>query len=211
MTEPFGGDLTICVDFASLPTYVALSPTLEFIDTLDVDVEWLPISGGATRLSSTKPDEPTDDPLAEYKARRQRARDEWARRELERNCERLGITVEQGARQFDSTLAGAALLYATERAVDVRACVDSLFAEAFRRGGDMEDAAHLATLIGDDAFVGWMRDQGAARFEALQQSLLDAGVFSSPAYVYRGEVFQGRQHLPLLRWYLAGANGPPPV
>jgi len=45
----------------------------------------------------------------------------------------------------------------------------------------------------------------------IQGQLLEAGIFESPTFVFKGERFLGRQHLPLLSWMLQGRIGRPPV
>jgi hypothetical protein len=37
------------------------------------------------------------------------------------------------------------------------------------------------------------------------------GAFGVPAYLLHGEVFIGRQHLPMLEWLLTGQPGAPPI
>jgi 2-hydroxychromene-2-carboxylate isomerase len=41
--------------------------------------------------------------------------------------------------------------------------------------------------------------------------LQERGLFQVPAYLVEEEVFYGRQHLPMIRWILAGRSGPIPI
>ena len=41
--------------------------------------------------------------------------------------------------------------------------------------------------------------------------LRGAGIFDVPAYVVEGEIYFGRQHLPMVRWMLTGKRGEPPI
>lgn len=203
--------ITVCIDIADLPSFVAFEPTVRLLRDFPVPVNWLPLGGGLARLSARQPSSSDDDPLAAYKARRARARETWAERELARNCERLGIDPAQGARSFDSTVAGVGLLYASQAGEDEIEFLRRLFQEAWVRGAPIEDAAFVATLFDSPGFEEYVANEGVAEFERLQGELLDAGVFNSPAYVLDGEVFQGRQHLPVIRWKLGGAEGIPPT
>lgn len=211
MTEVFSADLTVCIDAANLSGYLALAPTLHLLEAHDVRPAWLPMVSPLARLSSKRPNEPMEDPLAAYKARRAEARRKWAESELARDCARLGITPQQGARHFDGTHAAIGLMFVTEQGGDAAAYLERVYECAFRQSGNVADIEVIGDLVDDRRFFAYAHSTGRHELEALQGKLLDAGVFSSPAYVYKGEVFQGRQHLPLIAWYLGGSRGTPPV
>ena len=202
MTELFSHRLTVCIDAANLSGMLALAPTLALVQELSVDTRWLPLTAPLQKLSSRKPDEPAVDPLSAYKARRARAREMWARSELARDCERLGIGIEAGQRRFDGRPAGMGMLYLDRQGGDIPAWLGKVYDRAFRRGADVSQLNEIVGIIDDDEFEAYAEGGGPEELEALQDALLEAGVFSSPAYVLGGEVFQGRQHLPLIRDYL---------
>ena len=206
MSELFSTNLTVCIDAGNLSGYLALAPTVALVSESGVEVGWLPMTSPLQRLSARQPDEPTNDPLAGYKARRAAAREKWARRELERDCERLDITVDNGARRFDSSLAGMGVLFLNEHGGDIASYLTRVYVRAFREGADIEQVDEIARLVGDDDFRVYAGSTGGLELESLQGRMLKAGVFSSPAYVVKGEVFQGRQHLPLLRSKLKDAT-----
>ncbi len=45
----------------------------------------------------------------------------------------------------------------------------------------------------------------------IQNAALEAGIFDVPSYLIDGEIFLGRQHLPMIRWLLSDQRGQPPV
>lgn len=198
MSTLFANTLTICIDAGNLSGYLALAPTLALLREFDVSVGWLPLTAPLQVLSSRQPGEAAIDPLAAYKARRALAREKWTQRELERDCARLGISIEQGARQFDASLAGMGLLFVAARGGDIPDYLDRVYRRAYRDGADIDRLAEIAGLVADDAFRAFVATSGRDALDSVQHQLLEAGVFISPAYVYDGEVFQGRQHLPLL-------------
>ncbi len=51
----------------------------------------------------------------------------------------------------------------------------------------------------------------ARGLEVNQSRLLESGVLRAPAFIVGDEVFNGRQHLPLITWMLQGKIGLPPV
>jgi len=203
MTALFEEHLTVCIDAANLSGFLALAPTLALIEASGVAVGWLPLTTGLDRLSARQPGLAADDPLAAYKARRAAAREAWAKRELERDCERLGISVELGERHFDARCAGMGLMFLNARGGDVPGYLERVYQCAYVDGKNVSTIATIATLLGDADFEAYVESGGYEELESLQRRLLDSGVFSSPAYVVNGEVFQGRQHLPLLGSLLA--------
>ena len=59
-------------------------------------------------------------------------------------------------------------------------------------------------------FAEYAAGQGRRLHDALQASLHPAGLFGVPSYVIDGQIFFGREHLPAVRWFLGGCDGPAP-
>ena len=85
--------ITFYINFGSLPCWLTLKPLRALAAQTDVSIEWQPLLGTLGNVTGT-PDE--DDPLAEYKARRAKARSQDAARAHERMCSMLGIDPEEG-------------------------------------------------------------------------------------------------------------------
>ena len=207
--------LTIHLDLSSLNGFLALEPTLDLVEEMVVPARWLPVSGILGRLSSQQPNAATDDPLAQYKARRASARSQFEQREHHRNCQRLGITEEQGARNFDAEQVHIGLLYVNQLDIDPRDYIRGVYQAVFVQDKSLQtpdEVAELLQVLGIDAagIMDYLK-VGQAALSELQERLLEQGIFDSPAYLYRGERYHGRQHLPLLRWYVEGSKGTPPV
>ncbi len=204
--------LVIGIDLGSLACFCALAPTTLLLAEIGAAVEWLPLvreRAVSNADGSMKVDE--EDPLAAYKARRQHARDRWAARELVRNCEHLGISVDQGSRRFDATALNLGLLFLSTSGGDCRDYLQRAFRAAFVDGDDVEDAERVAGLVADARFAGFLQDAGEQRLWDVSASLNEQGLVVAPGFVCDGEVFQGRQHLPMIRWIMEGRQGTPPV
>jgi 2-hydroxychromene-2-carboxylate isomerase len=210
--------LTICLNFDSLDTYVGLAPILDLARDLLVPVNLLPLV--LQQADKRQQAETQNDPLAVYKARRAAARSRYAERELVRNCQQLGIDVAMGARRFDASAGAIGLLWLRSQSASQSALwqfVEAAFLAAYTSdaGLDEETVEHLlaesaqqsASPFSDPAAKQQLHEQ----LGVLQQTLLDHGIFDSPAFYYQGELMQGRQHLPRLRWLLEGASGPSPT
>ena len=210
------GGLTLFVDFGSLPTYLALGGIGKILDETSLEAFWLPV---VSVPSVSSIDARGVDPLAAYKARRKSAKRRFAGRELERNCERMGISEAQGARSIDSTNAALGLMWLHEKQADphmFRTYIESVFSAVYREPELVEEPDIVVKKLEQCGVVteGFLTDgvtgQGA-KLQALQEEILELGILESPAFIYQGECFQGRQHLPLLVWLMNGSHGSPPA
>jgi len=203
--------LNLCVDFSSLANYVALPGTRQLVDECEIELNWVPFVKTAKKSPGKTQ---AGDPLLEYKARRARARKMFADKELQRECELLGIPVEAGGTKFDQRAAAMGLLLLREADADQSQYwqyVEAIFSAAFRDLRPVEDLDEIAGLLKS---LGVMLSLPLDRSEELaetQDQILEAGVFESPTFILKGERFLGRQHLPLLTWMLKGRIGLPPV
>jgi 2-hydroxychromene-2-carboxylate isomerase len=203
--------LTLCIDFSSLSGYVALSGTRRLVDECQLELNWIPVIKLTSRSAGKIQ---ADDPLAEYKARRARARKMFSERELERDCALLDISIEGGKTQYDHTYAACGLLLLREADANQHQYwqyVEAVYSAAFREQHPIDSANKAAELVESSGFPSSQIDNMSVRLKDMQEELLEAGVFDSPTFVYEGERFLGRQHLPLLTWMLKGRQGTPPV
>lgn len=204
--------LTICINFDSLDTFVGLAPILELVRNLAMPVNLLPL---VLHNAEKKPIEEKD-PLGAYKSRRAAARSQYAERELSRNCQRLGLTIEQGTRRFDATPGALGMLWLRGQGVSDAAMwqfVEAVFKAAYTSSAS-GDAEFIENLLSTQVNVfsdPSLAQQHHEQLNVLQQTLLDHGIFDSPAFWYQGELMQGRQHLPRLSWLLEGGAGPSPT
>jgi 2-hydroxychromene-2-carboxylate isomerase len=59
-------------------------------------------------------------------------------------------------------------------------------------------------------FGDYLAGPGRQLHDRLQADVFAAGIFGVPSYVVAGEVFFGREHLPMVRWLLTGRSGAAP-
>ena len=73
---------------------------------------------------------------------------------------------------------------------------------------DVQAIGEILTLLGAPGF-----EPGAMHEElnTVRATLEAEGVFSVPMYLVEGQVFQGREHLPMIRWLLAGERESVPI
>ncbi len=205
--------LTVCINFNSLPSWLMLDPLQAMLEQTSVVVDWQPLLGAPINLVETGRDankNRSDDPLAAYKARRALARARFATREHERNCDRLGIGYEAGRRSIDPLCLSLGLLWL--KTANQQTCFDycrSAFHQLFvAREINLETSNGVAELLNklDVTTAGFetFSSNETRSLEANQSRLLESGVLHAPAFIVNGEVFLGREHLPLITWMLQG-------
>ncbi len=214
MTDYLSYDgLTLCIDFNSLPAYAALEATKQLVKDTGIRIRLVPM---AKQQDYTPRQSSPDDPLAEYKAKRAQARKEDRQRERVRDCDRLGISVASVAGHFDTSVADSALLWMIEEDTcestvwDYVGLVFSLTFRELRPPENFDSVSEILERCGVNA-QGFEQFMTTGAYLDSQTEIEQLGLFLSPAYLYEGERYQGRQHLPLLRWIITGRKGTPPV
>jgi 2-hydroxychromene-2-carboxylate isomerase len=138
-------------------------------------------------------------------------------REIAVYADAQGLRIESPYRNGGAEAFHTAWLWVKETAPDA---LRAFLEEAFRRywGMDLDptkdaDVVALVEKPGLDAgrFRDWAASNGPTALEAVASALSDAGVDQGPAYLVDSEVFYGRQHLPMIRWILAGRRGERPI
>ncbi|MFI5315683.1 MAG: DsbA family protein [Myxococcota bacterium] len=203
MSEP----IRVAIDFASPAAYLALEPTRALESRLGRPFDWLPF--GVPPLSAPKPSSAHDD----RGARHRRIRAEYLARDLRRYAESRGLELGDLYREPDTTQASLGLLWlhrrAPARASDYAARV---FERIWRENGSAGAAFVEKTLAGESAgFRAYAAGDGPAELAAVRSELEAAAVWSVPAFLVRGELFLGRQHLPMVEWLATGESGPAPI
>ena len=203
--------LTVALDLRHPFSYLTLAPTLALASEEGVRVDWLPVRGASLR----PPSEPGRED--DRSIRHRRARAQAIAREIAIHADAQGVEIAAPYRDGSSEAFEAAWLWLRDEAPEA---VERLLREAFQRyWRDVFDPADLAAvreLLGElaldvDAFDAWRTVRGEAVRSAAASELAEMGVNQGPAYVLDGEVFLGRQHLPMIRWILRGRSGPPPI
>lgn len=93
--------------------------------------------------------------------------------------------------------------------------IELAYTATFREAADVESVAAITGLLGRlgypvDRFTGFAKTH-LPMLESARVAQLDAGILNPPCLVLDGEVFHGREHLPLITWMLTGKPGQPPV
>ena len=201
------GPLSVAIDFKSPSAYLAIGPTCALADQLGVTVDWQPflVSPWKNHIAGSG---------SNRGARHRHFRNDYIERDVMRYAADLGLTIRGLQRQTDSSLAALGLLWTRREAATLtRAYVERVFERYWRAELDMEDEDALRAVLAElgaptAGIATYARGEGRAELERLQSELISAGLFEVPTYRLDGEMYVGRQHLPLIRELLSGKTTP---
>ncbi len=208
--------MTVYLKPGDLASWLALPPLRKLMDARSIVVTLQPLLGSLGNIASSNVKPGESDPLEAYRARRAKARSAAARRERQRMCEMLGIGEQAGHRQIDPLVLALGLLWANKTAPDRSLdYLETAFSKTFIEAANVESIDAVAVFLEEmgipaDRF-GESFFEDAGPLQEMQAGLLETGILSAPAFVLDGEIFLGREHLPLITWMLEGKRGAPAV
>jgi 2-hydroxychromene-2-carboxylate isomerase len=209
--SPIGDAPAVCIDFRNPKAYLALQPTFALEDELGMTFDWWPVHVSA--MSRPHPEQPNED----RGTRHRRIRALYYEHDLRRYASVYGLELGDLYRNPDVSIASSGLLWVKQHAPHaLRAYLTAVFERYWQERLQLDDANAISALlqeIGVDAsrFKEHAQGEGLASYAAAVSGLRAAGIFDVPAYVIEGEIFFGRQHLPMVHWLLTGKRGEPPI
>lgn len=205
-------ELIAYIDFKSPQARLALGPTLAVAKETGAAIDWRPFH------LKPRPQRQEADP-ASRGARHRRTRADYRRWELGFYARGQGIEWVFPEAELDSFKANAGLAWM--RRQDAGSSqrddyVSRVFAEVWAGRMDPRDRdaveAAIVSAGGDGAgFSRFLEQQAPAELASLADEVGALGAGDVPAYVIGGELYIGRAHLPVIRWWLGGQVGDPPV
>jgi 2-hydroxychromene-2-carboxylate isomerase len=203
MNEP----IRVAIDFKSPAAYLAIAASRALEGRLGLRFDWVPVSVPA--LSRSRPAAASED----RGARHLHMRAEYVANDLRRYAAARGLELGDVHREPDTTAASLGLLWLRRR-VPARASdfVTRVFDRVWRDDAEV-DLGFVEAALAERAngFRAYAAGEGLHELESLRAELAAAGVWNTPAYLVAGELFIGRQHLPMVEWLARGRAGPPPI
>ena len=203
--------LRVLLDLRHPLAYLALQPSIDFVESLALDADWSPLAVPPLKPPSVAQD--GDD----RGVRHRRYRAEAIAREIETYSLAQDLVLREHYRSGDVEAGNLGWLWVRDQYPNrLREYLRQLFTGYWSQELDASSGEQIATLIESvDAdgvsFTNWSADAGPRAAAALASELRDQGVFQVPAFIIEDEVFYGRQHLPMIRWILEGRSGPGPI
>jgi 2-hydroxychromene-2-carboxylate isomerase len=203
--------LTVLLDLRNPASYLALEPAAEFAEERSIEVDWLPVTVPPLKPASLPG--PDDDRSILHRRHRARA----LAREYEVYGRAQGLELRELYRDGDATAFELGWLWLREsKPTNLLAYLREGFRSYWSVGLDPASVSEVRALVGSvggdgAAFEAWCETEGPAALARIAAELKEQGAGGAPGYLVEGEFFQGRQHLPMIRWILEGRIGPGPI
>ncbi|MEM8769248.1 MAG: DsbA family protein [Pseudomonadota bacterium] len=205
-------ELLVLFDFRDPHSYLALNPTRALIERTGVVSHWIPFLGKTLR-APTAPE-----PGADRGTLHRWHRASYAERDLIRYAAAQGLPAqhfEDGGlyRQGNGEIAALGFNWAMgEGPAVARNFLTEMFQGYWDGNLDVDKAADVEralALAGADAegFDVYCAGQGLEEFAAQREEAVAAGGFGPPSFIFAGQVFLGRQHLPRLEALITAELG----
>ena len=188
----FRAPLSIVIDFKSPNAYLALRPSFELVDSLGIDVEWIPFAA-----EPIKPYAPVaaDAPRG---ARHRWIRAQYWAKDLERYAERQGLTLKEIHRAPDVLLPGMGLQWLKQNAPDrIHSYLTQCFQGWWSGTLEIESEDAVAALIESTEFVA----SGATTCSEFESTICDVIQHCCPfrdsdrMFFPSGKTCNGRTHV----------------
>ena len=209
---PAPGALVAYIDFKSPQARLALGPTLAIAEETGAALDWRPFH------LKPRPRRNELDP-ASRGARHRQARADYRRWELDFYAGAQGIEWVYPEAELDSFAANAGLAWMRRQDAGLSQCdayVRHVLAEVWagRMAPDDREAVEAAIVSaggGSAGFGDFLDRQAGAELARAADEARALGANDVPTYVIGDELYIGRAHLPVIRWWLGGQVGDPPV
>lgn len=207
--------LTVLFDIKNPLSFLALQPTVEMLDRLQLEADWQPL----LVASQKRVEQPAESADRGELHRWHRA--EYRLADLRRYGQARGLPADwiSEERLFncgEGRAAAAACLWCRQHEPDLSlALLSSLFQRFWQGQLDLNSLEQMQQVLiavtGRHLGLVEQAADALVLLEAQQLSLRDAGCFDVPGYLVAGKTYYGRQHLPMVEWHLQGEPGNPPA
>ena len=216
--DPLDSDapLIVYIDYKSPYAFIAKDPTYAIGDQLGIAIDWRPLTLDIpSYLGSARLDDKGK--VAESsRTPQQWSGVKYGYRDARRYAALSDYTLRGTTKIWDSSLASIGLLWTKiQGMVELRRYSDIVYERFWKRELDIENPEVIADVIEEagaetTGFEDYLRGDGRRFHDDIQARIFAAGVFGVPSYVIEGELFFGREHLPMVRWLLGGKKGNAP-
>lgn len=202
--------IDLYTDIKSPYACLAVAPARALERDFRVALNWLPYTLHIPDFLGSAEVDSDGRVVAENRSDHQWRRVRYSYMDVRRYANLRGMTIRGPRKIWDSSLAHIGLLFANGAGA-AGAYLDDVYERFWKRELDIEDtdavAAALARAGADPAgFAAYAAGEGRAEHDRLQAEAEERGVFGVPTCIVNGELFWGREHLPLIRMRLEEAG-----
>ncbi len=216
--DPFVSDspLTVYIDYKSPFAFVAKDPTYKIADALGIEIDWRPLTLDIpSYLGSARLDK-KGKVVENNRSPKQWQGVKYGYRDARRYAALNGYTLRGTEKIWDTSIPHIAMMWAKRQGYDIlRGFTDRVYERFWRRELNVEDIEVVAGVLAESGaevagFEAFAAGEGRAEHDEMQAAIFAAGIFGVPSYVVDGQLFFGREHLPMVRWLLSGKVGAAP-
>ena len=197
--------ISLYSDYKSPYAYLVKDLAYKLEDETGVALDWLPYTLDIPSYLGSAKLGPDGAVLEQDRTEHQWRRVKYSYMDVRRYANLRGLTVRGTQKIWDSSLAAIGMLWAKRREKALfRRYHDIVFERFWKRELDIEDPAVIRSVmveagIAADGFGDFLEGEGQVEHNRIRAEAETAGVFGVPTFVVDGELFWGREHLPLIR------------
>ena len=205
--------LKVYMDFKSPYAFIAKDPTYALEEEFGIEIDWYPLTLNIGSFLGTAKTDNSGKVVENNRSPHQWLGVKYSYMDARRYANLRSMTLRGTQKIWDSSLAAIGMVWAKQNDRDVlKQYMDITFDRFWKRELDIEDPAVIKDLLNESGastqgFTEYLNGDGRVYHDELQEEILDLGYFGVPTYVIDNEIYFGREHLPRVRWHLAGKPG----
>ena len=196
--------IELVFDFVSINSYLALNPAKRLADDLGVELKLTPLRSTSELNSLART---SDEGVAE---RHRRVREAYKRIDAMRYAAVQGLKIAIEGNDCDSSVALRGLIAANaeNRAFEYTSLV---FQRYWTGELKLDSTSAIDALLSELGVTEFKESDTRRHLESIRVELGEREINAVPTFWIEGERYQGRQHLPMIRWQLSGYVGAGPL
>ena len=189
--------IELAIDFSSADSYLAFNATQALVDDLAVEFHVLPYRVELSRIEKVEEHDSVS-------VRHQQVRNRYREINAARYAAVQNLPPLRKDPYEDTTLALEGLVVANQAGFDVGIrFAEMIFRRYWHESLDIEVRDQICSCLQEAGVDEANTLLTASNLQSVRDELEEKGVMSVPMYVVKGELFQGRQHLPWIRELIA--------
>jgi 2-hydroxychromene-2-carboxylate isomerase len=187
----------VAIDFGCAASWLAVEPTRALERRLATTFEWLPFPTVVSTLPRVKVTG------GDRSARHFMLRFQYIADDLRRYAASRGLEIDEVVRNVETEAASLGLLWIGRQRPDLAGDYVAQIFDRIWRENAAPDLAFVEHALGptSSGFRAYADDAGPLDLDATRQALASEGLWNVPGYLAGGEIFIGRQHLPMVEWF----------
>ncbi len=197
--------ITVYIDFKSPYAYLAIEPTRKLFNSLNIKINWVPyVLDIPEYLGSAKVDNSgkvVENNRNEHQWRRVR----YSYMDCRRYANIRNMTILGPRKIWDTRMISTTLLWVKKNNFSLlNEFIDHVYKSFWERNLDIENISIIQKVlekmqITSKGLEEWLSNEGKKNLELVISEAHNKGVFGVPFYIFKEELFWGREQLPMIK------------